>query len=152
MYTQEEIQHILGLAIAQHTYQGEFSRSQLFEIASDLGISDIVIRQAEQTWLQSSVERSKRDTFNDHQRADLKRKAVRFAIVNIGLISLNALMGFGFPWSLYILMVWGLFMGLKAWNVFHLDGEAYEKAFQRWNRHRQVRTVMNRWLDRWLSA
>jgi 2TM domain len=152
VYTQEEVQNILNLAIAEHTYQGEFSRSQLFEIGSDLGVSEAILQKAEQSWLRSSSDLAKRDEFKQHQRAQLQRKTVRFAIINTCLISLNALMGFGFAWSLYILVFWGLFLGLKTWSVFSLEGEAYERAFQRWHRGHQVRKVVNTWLDRWLSA
>lgn len=152
VYTQEEVQNILNIAIAEHTYQGEFSRSQLFEIGSDLGVSEAILQKAEQSWLRSSSDLAKRNEFKQHQYAQLQRKAVRYAIVNTCLIALNALMGFGFAWSLYLLVLWGLFLGLKTWNVFSLDGEAYEWAFQRWYRSHQVRKAMTSWLDRWLSA
>lgn len=152
IYSQEEVQQILNLAIAQHAYEGEFSRAQLLEIAEDLAIPAGIIYQAERAWMQSNDENLKREAFNQHRRAELKRKVGRFAIINASFILLNALMGFGFPWSLYILLLWGLFLGLKTWNVLHLDGEAYEKAFQRWYRTHKVRSVVNRWLDRLLSA
>ncbi len=151
IYSQEEVQQILNLAIAQHAYAGEFSRTQLLDIAEDLAIPAAIVQQAEKAWMQSNDENQKREAFNQHRRADLKRKVGRFSIINGSLILLNGLMGFGFPWSLYILLFWGLFLGLKTWNVLHLGGEAYEKAFQRWYRTHQVRSVVNRWLDRFLS-
>ncbi len=154
VYTQEEIQNILNLAIADHAYQGEFSRSQLFEIASDLGISDAVIQKAEQTWMHSKDELAKREEFNQHRRTELKQKLVRFGIVNAGVLALNALVGLGFLWPLYVLGLvgWSVALGLKTWNVFYLDGEAYERAFQRWYRSHQVRKVVSHWLGRWLSV
>lgn len=152
IYSQEEVQQILNLAIAQHAYAGEFSRTQLLDIAQDLAIPAAIVQQAEKAWMQSNDENQKREAFNQHRRAELNRKVGRFSIINGSLILLNGLMGFGFPWSLYILLFWGLFLGLKTWNVLHLDGEAYEKAFQRWYRTHQVRSVVNRWLDRFLSA
>jgi hypothetical protein len=152
IYSQEEVQQILNLAIAQHAYEGEFSRAQLLEIAEDLAIPAAIVHQAEKAWMESNDENLKREAFNQHRRAELKRKVGRFTIINGSFILLNVLMGFGFPWSLYILLFWGLFLGLKTWNVFHLDGEAYEKAFQRWYRTHKVRSVVNRWLDRLLSA
>jgi 2TM domain len=152
VYTQEEVQNILNLAIAEHAYQGEFSQSQLYEIGLDLGVSQAILQQAEQSWLKSSSSLARREEFNQIQRVKLRQKLVRFGMINAGLISINALMGFGFAWSLYILVFWGLFLGLKAWNVFNLEGEAYEKAYQRWQRTIQVRKVMNGWLDRLLNA
>ena len=151
LYSQEAVQTILNLAIANHAYQGEFSRSQLFEIGVDLGVPEQTLLQAEESWLRSSHETAKRDEFNRILRAALRQKAVQFAIVNTGLVSLNALTGFGFSWSLYILVFWSLSLGLNAWSVLNLEGEAYEKAFQRWHRSIQVRKVMSGWLDRWLS-
>jgi 2TM domain len=154
VYTQEEIQNILNLAIADHAYQGEFSRSQLFEIASELGISNAVLQKAEQTWMRSKDDLAKREEFNQHRRTELKQKLVRFGIVNVGVLALNTLVGLGFLWPLYVLVLvgWSVSLGLKAWNVFYLDGEAYEQAFQRWYRKNQVRKVVSHWLGRWLSV
>lgn len=153
VYTQEEIQNILNLAIADHAYQGEFSRSQLVEIASDLGISDAVLQKAEQTWMRSKDDLAKREEFNQYRRSELKQKLVRFGIVNAGFAAIN-LMGLSFflwPWYL-VLVGGGVWLGLKTWNVFSLDGEAYERAFQRWYRKNQVRKVVSHWLGRWLSV
>jgi DNA-binding transcriptional MerR regulator len=152
LYSQEDVQTILNLAIAQQAYQGEFSRSQLFEIGLDLGVPEQTLKQAEDSWRRSNRETEKRNEFNQVQRAALRQKTVRFAIVNSGLVSLNALTGFGFSWSLYVLVFWSLFLGLDTWNVLNLEGEAYEKAFQRWHRSIQVRKVMSGWLDRLLNA
>jgi hypothetical protein len=153
VYTQEEIQNILNLAIADHAYQGEFSRSQLFEIASELGISNAVLQKAEQTWMRSKDDLAKREEFNQHRRTDLKQKLVRFGIVNAGFVAIN-LMGLSFfLWPWYVVLVGGsVWLGLKTWNVFSLDGEAYEQAFQRWYRKNQVRKVVSHWLGRWLSV
>jgi hypothetical protein len=154
VYTQEEIQNILNLAIADHAYQGEFSRSQLFEIASDLGISDAIIRKAEQTWMGSQKDLAKRDEFNQYRRSDLKQKLVRFGLVNAGFVTVNALVGLGFLWPVYLLGLigWSVALGLKTWNVYGLEGEAYERAFQKWYRQHQVRKVVSHWLGRWLSV
>ncbi|WP_404783490.1 2TM domain-containing protein [Altericista sp. CCNU0014] len=152
IYTQEDVQQILNLAIAQHAYEGEFSRDQLLEIAEDLAIPAAIVHQAERAWIQSNDENLKREAFNQHRWAELKRKVGRFAIFNVIFILLNALMGFGFPWSLYILLFWSLSIGLKAWNAIHLNGEAYEKAFQRWYRTYKVRSLVGRWFDRLLSV
>jgi hypothetical protein len=152
-YTQEDIQQILNLAIAQHAYEGEFSRAQLPEVAEDLAIPRAIVQQAERTWLQSSDEQLKRDTFNHYRRANLKHALVRFCIVNAGLILLCLLLGWKFLWWLCIIaiVVRAIPLSLKAWTTFYMDGEAYERAFQSWYRRRQVRTVVNHWLNRWLS-
>jgi DNA-binding transcriptional MerR regulator len=152
IYSQEAVQQILNIAIAQHAYEGEFSRAQLLEIADDLAIPTAIIHQAEKAWMASNNETQKREAFNQHRYAELKRKIGRFTIVNAVLISINLLMDFGFPWSLYILLLWSLPLGLKAWNVLMVKGDAYEKAFQNWYRKHQVRNVVNRWIDRLIGA
>lgn len=154
VYTQEDVQQILNLAIAQHAYSGEFTRAQLLEVADDLAIPAAIVHQAEQAWMQSNNERLKRDAFDASRRATLKQKVVRFAIVNTGIAALQIFMGLGFLWPVYliVLVCWSVSLGLNAWTVFHSEGEAYEKAFQRWHRGRQVRTAVNRWIDRLLSV
>ncbi len=154
VYTQEEIQNILNLAIADHAYQGEFSRSQLFEIASDLGISEAIIRKAEQTWMSTKKDLATRDEFNQYRQSDLKQKLVRFGLVNAGFLTVNTLVLNGFFWPVHILVLvsWGVALGLKIWNVYGLEGEAYERAFQKWYRQHQVRKVVSHWLGRWLSV
>jgi hypothetical protein len=152
IYSQEAVQQILNIAIAQHAYEGEFSRAQLLEIADDLAIPAAIIHQAEKAWMASNDETQKREAFNQHRHSELKRKIGRFTIVNAILISMNLLMGFGFPWSLYILLCWSLPLGLKTWNVLMVKGDAYEQAFQNWYRKNKVRNVLNRWIDRLISA
>jgi 2TM domain len=162
IYSQEEVQQILNLAITQHAYEGEFSRTQLLEIAEDLAIPAAIVHQAEKAWIASNDENLKREAFNQHRRGKLKQEVVSFGIVNAGLcMGLFALKSIGimpFFWYflcyLYVpaLVCYGIILGLKIWNVFHLEGDAYEKAFQRWRRVHQVKKVVNHWLDRLLSA
>jgi 2TM domain len=168
IYTQEEVQQILNLAIAQHAYEGEFSRAQLLEIAEDLAIPSAIVHQAERAWIQSNDENLKREAFNQHRRGELKQKIVSFTIVNAILIagflalkSVGIIGFFGFFsflwylfWWLYVagLVCWSIALGLKTWNVFHLEGDAYEQAFQRWYRTHKVRSLVSRWFDRLLSA
>ncbi|NCJ06010.1 hypothetical protein GS597_05680 [Synechococcales cyanobacterium C] len=151
-YTQEEVQQILNVAIARQVYQGEFTRSQLLEIAADLGITPAELDVAEQTWQQQQGELQKRQAFNQYRQANLRRDLGRYGIVNGILVLINLLTGFSTPWSLYVLLGWGLKLSLNAWNVYHPDGEAYELAFQRWYRKHQFRNFINTWIGRLLNA
>lgn len=55
------------------------------------------------------------------------------AIVNVCLVPLNFLTGFGLPWSLYILISWGMVRGVDTWRVlFQRQGSAYDRSFQKW--------------------
>ncbi|WP_299403305.1 2TM domain-containing protein [Acaryochloris sp. IP29b_bin.148] len=151
-YSQEQVQQILNLAIAQQDYDGEFSHTQLLEIAEELGIPQHTLEQAAQSIKTQAGELVKRQSFNQYRRANLRKKAGRYAIANSSLILLNALMGFSFPWSFYIALLWGLRLGLNAWNVYHTGDEAYEQAFRRWERKHQLQQKVDTWLGRLLSV
>lgn len=81
-YTQEEIQQILNLAIARQAHAGEFTRTQLLEIAADLEISPASLQAAEAEWQQQRSIVQQRRAFDAYRRAKLKRKAGRYLIVN----------------------------------------------------------------------
>ena len=151
-YSQEEVQHILNLAIAQQASQGEFSRQQLLEIAAELGLSKGAIAAAEQAWQQQQGDLQKRETFNAMRQADLRKHAGQYVIVVAGLVLLNVVMGASHPWSLVVLVPCGLKLALEAWNVYYTQGEAYEKAFHQWQRNHQVRHLVKGWLGRFLNA
>ncbi|MFQ4135779.1 hypothetical protein PGN35_005615 [Nodosilinea sp. PGN35] len=50
LYPAEDAQQILSLAIARQTESGELSRTQLLEIADELGIAPETIAAAEREW------------------------------------------------------------------------------------------------------
>jgi hypothetical protein len=137
-YRQEDIQQILNLAIAQQAHEGEFSHEQLLEIAAEMEISPETLQQAEHLWQQEQSGLQQRQAFNGYRKAKLKRRAGRYAIVNTGLFLLNGLTGFSVLWFAYIALIWGLKLSLNAWNVYHTQGDAYERAFQRWTRQKRL--------------
>lgn len=154
-YNQEDIQHILNLAIARQSKGGEFSREELVEIAVEIGISTESLLAAEQEWLLQQEERQKHCQFNLYRRSQLKRRFGKFLIVNSFLMALNLLSVGQLSWSLYIVLFWGLWLGLSAWNTFQLQGEEYERAFQKWHRKHQltqaVTTIYTR-INNWLKT
>lgn len=138
-YQVEEIQEILQLAIAHREADGELSRQQLEEIAADLGIPQDSLMDAEQAWLAQKDRLQKQTSFNLYRRQIFKHKAIRFAIVNGFLLAINIL-GTGYPsWSLYVLLVWGLFFTLKGWRLLQTSGNLYDIEFQKWERKVQLR-------------
>lgn len=154
-YNQEDIQQILNLAIARQPDDEEFTREQLVEIAAELGISTDNLLQAEQEWLLQRQERQKQQEFNLYRRSQLKKRFGKYVIVNIFLVCLNLLTAGQLSWSLYILLFWGLGLGLNAWNTYQLEGEEYERAFQKWYRKHQLtqitRSLYSR-VNNWLKA
>ncbi|HAG82555.1 MAG TPA: hypothetical protein DCL61_15680 [Cyanobacteria bacterium UBA12227] len=153
-YRQEDIQQILNLAIAQEANDGEFSRDQLIEIAAELGISPQRLQEAEQEWLLQQQEQQKRREFDIYRRRHLQKKVGKYVIVNTFLVALNLISAGQLSWSLYILLFWGLGLGLKTWNTYQLQGQEYEQAFHKWYRKQQISqftqsifTRLNNWLN-----
>jgi hypothetical protein len=151
-YNQEDIQQILHLAIARQDYEGEFSHEQLLEIAAELEISPENLQAAEQQWLERQGEKQKRQAFNVYRQRKFKKHAGNYAIVSSFLVLLNLVSGGGFSWSLYIVLFWGLALGLKAWNTFVSDGEEYERAFQQWYRRHQLQQSVNTFFNNLLKG
>ena len=151
-YDQEEIQQILQIAIARQAYQGEFTHEQLLEIAAELEISPQCLQAAEKEWLIQQSDNQKQQEFNKFRRGKLQKRMEKYAISNSFLLLLDLVSGGGISWSLYILLFWGLFLGLDVWNNFSSQGDDYEKAFQKWQRQHQIKQSINTFLDKLLKA
>lgn len=148
-YSQEDVQRILQLAIARQAddQEKEFSYELLSEIAGELDISPECLQLAEKDWRSQQSEIQQRKAFDAYRISRFKKRLGNFAIVNTVLIGINFLATSGqillFPWSLYILLFWGLKFGLDFWNNFHAKGEEYEMAYQKWYRKNQLKQNMN---------
>lgn len=140
-YEPEEIQQILQLAIARQDYQqeGELSREQLWEIAAELNISGECVQAAEQDWLEQKLTQTKRQAFDAYRQEQLKHRIVKYAIVNTFFLTLNFVSVHNFSWSLYILLIWGLFISLNIWKTYQNKGEEYEQAFRSWERRHELK-------------
>lgn len=152
LYTQDEIQQILNLAIAQQAYQGEFTREQLVEIAEELEITSECLQLAEKDWLNQQLELQKREAFNSYRQGQLQHSAGRFAIINSSLVTLNFLIAGHLTWSLYIILFWGVKVALNAWKTYNTQGESYEQAYQKWKRKHQLKEGMSNLLRRLQQA
>ena len=151
VYTQEQIQQILNVAIARQAYEGEFSRAQLFEIADELGISKSCLMAAEEICLTQRTESEARLAFDKYRHGQLKKKLERGGYVSCTLLILNAFSGFAWPWSLYLIGLLGLKLIFDAWHIYHQDPDDYEQAFRRWDRKRHLSQFVNRWWTRIFS-
>lgn len=151
-YNQDDIQQILNLAIARQSHDAEFTREQLVEIASELDISPECLQSAEQDWLAKLGESQKRQDFNTYRRGKLQKQFGKYLIVNSFLVPLNLLSAGELSWSLYILLLWGLGLGLNAWNSYQSEGEEYQRAFQQWYRQQQLRRSINSFFGKLLNA
>jgi len=151
-YSQEDVQQILQLAIARQTNSEELTRTQLVEIAQELGISLKDLHIAEQEWFLRRDEDKEQQAFNRFRRDRLKQQTVRFLIVNTFLVLLNLLTSGQVSWALYVVLSWGVLMALSAWRLLQVDGPEYEETFQNWRQRRQFKTSVRNVLNRWMRG
>jgi 2TM domain len=149
-YSQEDVQQILNIALAQQPNPGtELSYAQLLEIADELRISPDTLQLAENKWLTQQGASQKFQEFEAYRRSKFQDKLGKYAITNSCLIALNFLTGFGVPWSLYVLISWGMGFGLDAWKFFYQrDGQAYNRAFQNWERKQKIQKSITGLIDK----
>ncbi len=152
-YSQEDVQQILQLAIARQTDDDkEFSHEVLLEIAEELDISPETLKLAEEDWVTKQGEIQHRQAFDIHRKRRFKKRAGNYAIINTFLLSMDFITGGGLSWSLFIVLFWGMFVGLDGWNTFQTKGEDYEAAFQRWQRKHQLKSSFNNLVNKFLKA
>ncbi|QSJ14580.1 2TM domain-containing protein [Nostoc sp. UHCC 0702] len=153
-YSQEDVQRILQLAIARQAddQDKEFSYEQLLEIATELEISPECLNLAERDWRSQQSGIQQRQAFDDYRIGRFKKRLGNYAIVNAGLMLVDFIGGSGLTWSLYILLFWGMAVGLDVWNTFQAKGEEYEMAFQKWYRKYQFKRTVNSVLNKWFKA
>ncbi len=142
-YSQEDIQQILSIAIARQADDSEFSYEQLLEIASELEITPESLQQSEIEWRSQNTIVLQKQKFDLYRRHKLKKKIGNYAIANSFFVALDLLQGDGLFLSLYILLIWGLKVGLDSWNTYYSKGEEYERAFQRWSGRNQLKQSVN---------
>jgi hypothetical protein len=151
-YSQEDVQQILNIALAQYPQQDtELSYAQLLEIADEMRISPATLKLAETSWLTQQTSTNKFKEFELHRKSKFQGKLGTYLIVNGVLIAFNLLLagGFGFPWSLWILSIWSIPFGLSAWKFFcQQQGQAYDRAFQNWERKRKIQKSITGLIDK----
>ncbi len=153
-YSQEDVQQILQLAIARQAddQNKEFSFQQILEIAGELDIPLDALKLAENDWQALQNESQQRQNFDIYRQGKFKKRLGNYAIINTFLILINALGGNGLTWSLYILLISGLVVGLDIWNTFLVKGEEYEIAFQKWHRQHQIKKTIKTAINKWFKV
>jgi 2TM domain len=149
-YSQEDVQQILNIALAQHPdADTELSYAQLLEIAEELRIEPGTLKLAETKWLTQQGANVKIQEFDNYRRSKFQAKFGKYTITTTCLVALNFLMGFGVPWSLYVLIFWGMGVGLDAWKLFYQrQGQAYDRAFQNWERKQKIHKSITGLIDK----
>ncbi len=152
-YRPDEVQEILGLAIARASHDGDdrLGFTQLQEIAAELGIAAEQLRQAEADWRSGRARDLERQAFLAQRWQRWQRGLVRFSLVNGVLLLLNWLL---LPRAMVVLLVtliWGLFLALDTWQTAWPGEEKLEQQFQMWRRKRQLKRSVGGWVNRLLG-
>ncbi|BAZ87955.1 2TM domain-containing protein [Dolichospermum compactum] len=116
-YNAEEMQQILEVAFRQKQ-KGEYTREQIIEIASELGVSSESLQAAEQEWLKNNVEVKKEQMSNSQQRKGFKSHLFTFLAINGFLVLLNLVVSPGYFWAIYPILGWGLGLLLHGMKVY----------------------------------
>lgn len=148
-YPSEEAQEILQIAIARHTDQDELTRSQLLEIAEELGISANDLSAAEAEWQIRKQRQADLQAFEQYRRQRFQSHLIRYGIVNLFLMAINYLAADQLGWSLYIALFWGVGLVLQAWQTYQPNPYRYNQEFEKWRRRQQLKRSFSRFLD-WL--
>ncbi|MEH2115722.1 2TM domain-containing protein [Nostoc sp.] len=130
-YDSEDVEQILQKALTRKD-KGEFSREQLLEMASELGISSKMLEATEQKWLAQQEEERLRHRFNTFRRRAFWTHFVSFLAVNLFLILLNLITSPSYFWAIFPILGWGLGLFFHWWSVYQSKSEDYEIAFQKW--------------------
>ncbi|NEQ47918.1 MAG: 2TM domain-containing protein [Leptolyngbya sp. SIOISBB] len=149
IYQSEDAQAILQIAIARHTEEGELTRSQLFEIAEELGIASVTLAEAEEQWALQQRESVEIAAFDQYRQQRFQGHLVRFAVINVVLFTLNWLSAGTLSWALYLFILWGAVVSLQAWQTYWPNEQQYRHRFEKWRRQEQIKRSFSRVMD-WL--
>lgn len=116
-YNSEEMQQILEVAF-KRKQQGEYTREQIIEIASELGVSSESLQAAEQEWLKNDVEVKKEKMSHTQQRKEFKSHLFAFMAINGFLVLLNLVVSPGYFWAIYPILGWSLGLLLHGIKVY----------------------------------
>lgn len=143
VYSSEDVQQIIQIALARQGEDDELTRQQLWEIADELNIDLQTLQAAESQWLQSRSTSQKRQAFDLYRRNIFKQKSIKFLLFNGLWLSLNLITTGGLSWSLYILLFSGFGLAHNWWKTFHAKDDEYERAFQRWSFRNEVQQTFS---------
>ncbi|MDX2254866.1 MAG: 2TM domain-containing protein [Pseudanabaenaceae cyanobacterium bins.39] len=142
-YSEDQVEQILRYALAKRTSGQNLTKQQVYEIASDMGVSESDFLVAIQEWQsQQGVKREQAD-FDLYKQKSLRSNLLKYAIVNSFLVALNLLTSGHIGWAIYPLIFWGLGISLDAWVAYQKDSEEYEKQFLKWQRKQKRDQLTN---------
>ncbi|MFN6067057.1 MAG: 2TM domain-containing protein, partial [Pseudanabaena sp.] len=131
-YSEEQVDQILRYALAKRTNGQNLTKQQIYEIASDMGVSEADFLVAIQEWQSQQSVRKERVEFDKYKKKSFQSNLLKYVIVNSFLVALNLFTSGSIGWAIYPLLFWGLAVALDAWVTYQTDSEEYEKQFQKW--------------------
>lgn len=154
LYSHHEAQEILNLAIARQSKGGDLTRQQLLEIGDELGLTAQDIQRAEEEWRSLDTEAKERHMFCRYRQIQVRHHAIRYLIVNGCFLLLNYVTTgiWVFPWSLWLALLWGMFLALDFWSAMQTEGIRFERRFQRWRQRRWLQRSVRRIAGRFFNA
>lgn len=154
LYPSEDAQQILSIAIARQTETGELSRTQLLEIADELGISADTIAAAEREWDVKKYELADQRLFDSQRQSRFQHGLTQFLITG-GFVLVFQLVTGGWLWNWLIYLglgPWAFQLTWDAWRIYRPNEYGYHKEFQRWRRKQQMQRALGGAVRRLLGA
>lgn len=138
-YRQEDVQEILQLALAKRgNGLDDYSRSQLLEMALELGITAEDLATAEQIWQDRQGDRGDRALFMANEKQRIKLRLGKGAIVSGFLLLMDWVTSDRPSWSLVVLLGWGLVISLDAWKSLQPGTEDFNRRLAAWQALRRA--------------
>ena len=157
-YSEEQVDQILRYALAKRTNGQNLTKQQIYEIASDMGVSEADFLVAIQEWQSQQSVRKERVEFDKYKKKSFQSNLLKYVIVNSFLVALNLFTSGSIGWAIYPLLFWGLALALDAWVTYQTDSEEYEKQFQKWLQKQrraqlttQIKEKLTTSLEEWLK-
>lgn len=134
----DAMQEILRRAMLKDANEGRMLRDRLLSAASELGISEEAVLQAEQDYHAETARESQLDEYRIHRRRDFFMHLYVFITVNVFLAAINLLTYHEDKemWALFPLLGWGI--GLVIHAIAALGkSDWHDEEFQKWRKKRE---------------
>lgn len=119
-YSSDDVQKILQLAM-KRKQEESFSRKQLSEMATELGISAELLKTAEQEWLTQAKASAEQQARRKILRRGFKAHLISFLAVNAFLVILNLTTTPRDFWAIYPLSGWGLGLFMHRLKISRVE-------------------------------
>ncbi len=157
-YSEEQVDQILRYALAKRTNGQNLTKQQVYEIASDMGISQADFLTSVQEWQATQAVDKEKLMFDKYKKKSFQSSLLKYAIVNSFFVVFNLSTSGGIGWAVYPLLFWGLGVTLDAWVTYQTESDEYEKQFQKWLRKQkrdqltaQITGKLTTSLEEWLK-